>query len=237
MMTKDVVKENGPYIFRTYDHWPANPEVIDPLERNPGTAHTIPIADVARATSAAPFYFDNVIIQNRKFGDGGFGTNNPSIALFNEVVQMSNGDPKVIKAFVSIGTGLCEISRFSDKAGLSEVMTWFNAAKKLATDSEDAHSNMLTLAKAAHIPYNRFNVGMTHMAEVDGASNSSQKSGMPAAEPSAEKESCCKKCDARRRGEESLGNMKLDEWKKRGGIKARKECEITLEKIRCMTEE
>ena len=31
----------GPYIFRSYDHWGANPLV--PFERNPGAAHSVAI--------------------------------------------------------------------------------------------------------------------------------------------------------------------------------------------------
>ena len=66
----------APYLFRSYDHHPHVPkegEARSWVERNPGYSQRIPIWQVARATSAAPTYFDSITIENRKYGDGGFG--------------------------------------------------------------------------------------------------------------------------------------------------------------------
>jgi hypothetical protein len=246
-MAKNIAT-SGPYIFRSYDHWPQNPGTNDPLERNLGYAHTIPIDLVARSTSAAPMYFDGVIIQNRKFGDGGFGTNNPAQEVMEEVIQMSNNNTKAVKVFVSVGTGLSEISRFSKKA--TELFTWLNAAKKLATDSESKHESMLSSTKQSGIPYNRFNVGMKHMIKpgatpsvsavpdailvedtttdksVDGDSKSSHES------PEKHRP---KRTAPKAKKTDRLGNMKLDEWKTQGRLTGRAAEDTTIQKIRKFT--
>ena len=80
------VEGSAPYMFRSYDHFGSEPPSYN--ERNPGVAHSIPIWEVARATTAAPTYFEPIKISNRKFGDGGFGTNNPAEEMFWEVVHM-----------------------------------------------------------------------------------------------------------------------------------------------------
>jgi hypothetical protein len=112
---------------------------------------------VARATTAAPFYFDTIEISNRKFGDGGFGTNNPALEMWNEVSQMSGNDPQSIKMLVSIGTGESTISRFENGA-FKKALGYINAARKLASDSEDTHNTMAQMKQQWHIPYHRFNV-------------------------------------------------------------------------------
>jgi hypothetical protein len=188
------VNVGAPYLFRSYDHRSAHPP--DPVERNPGAAHSIPMGDVARATSAAPTYFDNIIIHSRKFGDGGFGTNNPAFELMREVGQMHRNDNTVIEVLLSIGTGQPQPISTIAKTTTMELYTYIRAAKKLATNSQMVHENMLGEKSNHNLPYHRLNV--------------------PA--------------------REGLGEMKLDEWKKRGGIKRRPEARTTLAKIRKATE-
>ncbi|TLD20197.1 FabD/lysophospholipase-like protein [Venturia nashicola] len=205
------------------------PKDVHPLERNPGYAHTIPIVDIARATSAAPMYFDNVIIQNRKYGDGVFGTNNPAQELMEEVIQMSNHDNGAIKVFVSVGTGLSEISRLSNT--FKELRTWINAAKKLATDSEKTHLAMLSSTGMSKIPYFRFNVGMKHDHTIALDMNMLSPINLNAVlsdfacEESKDDDQISNSTDDHRskkkpmksrpkkKTSKTLGSMKLDEWK------------------------
>lgn len=151
----DVV-HGGPYLFRSYHHWATQPP--DPVERNPGAAHCVPIGDVARSTSAAPTYFNNITIQNRKFGDGGFGRNNPAFEMMIEVGQMSSNDNSAIEMLLSIGTGESKaISRFANST-FKELYTYFRAAKQLAKDSNEVHETMMTEKRRHDLPYHRFNV-------------------------------------------------------------------------------
>jgi hypothetical protein len=150
-------EDSKPYVIRSYDHLGSNPPVVN--ERNPGIAHSIAIWEAARATTAAPFYFDPVEISNRKFGDGGFGTNNPAEEMFWEVTHMNGGEAKNhgIALLLSIGTGESKISRFANGA-FAQYWAYFNAAKKLASDSNRAHYSLEGLKDHLKIPYFRFNV-------------------------------------------------------------------------------
>lgn len=189
----------GPYLFRSYNHWGSKRG--NATERNPGAAHSIPIWQVARATTSAPTYFDPVKIQNRKYGDGGFGTNNPVCELYWEAIQMHGNDASSISLLISIGTGQSEVSRLADGA-FRKFYAYFKAAKKLASDSEGMHDNFLRI-KPEDLQYSRLNVPNEH----------------------------------------GLGDMKLDEWKKQGGLKftktcvrRRKESDSTLSKIKYITD-
>ncbi|KAJ9629468.1 hypothetical protein H2203_001842 [Taxawa tesnikishii (nom. ined.)] len=149
------VKE-GPCLFRSYDHWasPGNTPTI--FERNPGSAHSIPLWQVARATSAAPTYFKPVKIQDRIFGDGGFGANNPTEELICEVSQMHGNDRKVIPLVVSIGTGGKPNPGRYEGDGIWKYINLIKAAKAIPTDSDD--TGAARLCEVAKIPYFRFNV-------------------------------------------------------------------------------
>ncbi|KAE8450481.1 hypothetical protein EG329_006211 [Mollisiaceae sp. DMI_Dod_QoI] len=146
---------SAPYLFRSYDHWGAVPAVI--TDRNPGIAHSNPIWEVARATTAAPFYFDPVKISNRKFGDGGFGTNNPALEMFFEVASMNGNDIGCFNLLLSIGTGESSISRL-ESGPLAKYLGYFRAARKLASDSTQVHLQMESLKENSEIPYHRFDV-------------------------------------------------------------------------------
>lgn len=70
---------------------------------NQGAAATTPIWEVARATTAAPKFFDPMIIGSRTFVDGAMIVNNPSLQALREVHVLHNTVPAL---FLSIGTGL-----------------------------------------------------------------------------------------------------------------------------------
>ena len=88
---RDLYGERSAYVLRSYHHPQSKP--LDPMERNPGPVVHYPIARVARATSAAPFYFQAMKLNAEDPGleliDGGFGANNPSEEAYREVKQMS----------------------------------------------------------------------------------------------------------------------------------------------------
>ncbi|KAI9843047.1 MAG: hypothetical protein M1837_006678 [Sclerophora amabilis] len=149
------VPEEPPYLFRSYDHHPRQPFL--PWQRNPGLAHRLPIWQVARATSAAPTYFNSITIENRKFGDGGFGTNNPTDEIYHEV-RLMNGDESAHVALVlSIGTGKNPVHRFSDKV-FGKFSQIPGALKKLAVDCERVHEGMTRRREPGGMRYFRFNV-------------------------------------------------------------------------------
>ncbi|KAI9762855.1 MAG: hypothetical protein M4579_000208 [Chaenotheca gracillima] len=143
------------YLFRSYDHHPCRPKKA--WQRNPGFAHRVPIWQVARATSAAPTYFDSITIENRKFADGAFGTNNPTDEIYHEVRLMNGDEPSHVAIVISIGTGLNPIHRFSDKV-FGKFLQVIGALKKLATDCERVHEQMAKLKEPGGMKYYRFNV-------------------------------------------------------------------------------
>ena len=69
---------------------------------NPGEACREPIWHAARATSAAPRYFEEFERGDTVFLDGAMGANNPSKIALKEVDQMHPHSPAIL---VSIGTG------------------------------------------------------------------------------------------------------------------------------------
>ncbi|RGP60191.1 calcium-independent phospholipase a2-gamma [Fusarium sporotrichioides] len=97
------------FVWRSYDHELSlkSSDSNDWIPSNAGPAHTITIWEVARATTAAPLYFESIKITGRKFLDGGMGANNPSLITIREVNRL-HGTPAL---FVSIGTGLKDRNR------------------------------------------------------------------------------------------------------------------------------
>ena len=67
------------------------------------------VCEAALATSAATGFFDEVIIEGRRFADGALGANNPVDEVEGEATNIwcsKTGDLKrLVKCFVSVGTG------------------------------------------------------------------------------------------------------------------------------------
>ena len=148
-----------PYLFRTYKNLhKSKDQNDDSLDRNPNVAHDIPIWQVARATSAAPTYFEPMVIDKLEYIDGGFGANNPCVEIYDEVRRMNNDSNKCIKLVLSIGTGKNnEESRFNGH-GFSRYVNYLNFARKWASDSEQTHLTMLKARNSLRFGYFRFNV-------------------------------------------------------------------------------
>jgi len=70
--------------------------------KNPGRGHRTPLWKVARATAAAPRYFEAIRINETKHADGGMASNNPSLPATHEIMSKEEFAPAF---FLSIGTG------------------------------------------------------------------------------------------------------------------------------------
>jgi hypothetical protein len=213
-MKKNLNGHEMAHLFRTYDHHRRRVMPIDsPLDKIPnpmeqtGPADSSLIWEVARATSAAPTYFNTIKIGEDEYGDAGFGENNPSTRLFWEVSQLNNNNNYANELSISIGTGITRFSRFQ-KGLLRKPIGWINAAKAVSTDCENVHIEMQNITTSGHKhKYFRFNVPEK------------------ATDPEAEEPSRWQHIKKRSRkwfghgGEpldRGLGKIKLDEWKSRG---------------------
>jgi hypothetical protein len=230
-MKKNVHGHEMAHLFRTYDHHRRRlAPVEDQEDRRPnpmeklGPADSSLIWQVARATSAAPTYFNTIKIGEDEYGDGGFGSNNPSTLLFWEVSQMNHNIDAANALSISIGTGITRFTRFQE-GPIRKPIGWLHAAKKVSTDCEKDHFEMLKITSSGRkYPYHRFNVP--------------EKATDPDAQPLSRWEhikSSSKKWfghggDPLDRG---LGKIKLDEWKSKGIWRK----ESTQEEIKRITEE
>lgn len=134
-----------PYLFRTYPN-----NVRTPGVRNPGEADKNEICKIARATAAAPTYFDPINIGTKEYSDGGMGNNNPAQLMLDEVMAMAGTiDPtQAFAAFVSIGTGQKPTTRLrvkhrfpivSNLGPVKEISKILKRLKDHATDVERSH--------------------------------------------------------------------------------------------------
>jgi len=86
-----------PYLFRNYVY-PENSQ-----SRYPGSCTSTLVIGL-RASTAAPSYFDEVLIGTDRFQDGGVVANNPSAIAYHEAKRIWGPDVE-IDALVSLGTG------------------------------------------------------------------------------------------------------------------------------------
>jgi patatin-like phospholipase/acyl hydrolase len=93
----------GPYFFKT-------------TKAREAAAHDFPLSVVARATSAAPTYFEPVEADGRSLVDGGVFATNPAMCAFAEVLDDTNLRDVVL---LSLGTG--ERTR---KRSFDEIKDW-----------------------------------------------------------------------------------------------------------------
>lgn len=161
------------HLLRTYDHRYVDiPNWITPYNEG---AEKLKVWEVTRATSAAPFYFDNLEadIEGKgrwTFKDGGIRENNPSGAAWSEFISLygENKDPAVM---LSVGTGRPDESQdgfattWPGPFGNAPLMK--KAAEKFAvfknvlikyTDGEEKHKDMLNTARGEFTWYKRLNV-------------------------------------------------------------------------------
>ena len=118
------------------------------------------ISQAALATSAATTFFDPVKIGDRKFADGGFGTNNPVEEVEAEATRLwcpTTGDLKpLVRCLVSIGTGKPGIKPFEN----SVIKFLAQTLKEIATETQKTERRF-SARWAKHLEgkrYFRFNV-------------------------------------------------------------------------------
>ncbi|KAG9649344.1 hypothetical protein KCU95_g15836, partial [Aureobasidium melanogenum] len=127
---KDAVDNRTRVLLRSYQN---------PLElsEQPG----IEVWRAARATSAAPAYFDSVAAGDKELVDGGLGANNPLGWLWNEVLSVF-GPTRPTNCFLSIGTGIAK------NVGINSLLSLPEALASAATNSELTHILFRTLLDA-----------------------------------------------------------------------------------------
>jgi hypothetical protein len=137
---------NIPVLFRTYQsHEPHS---------------NCKIWEAARATSAAPTFFEQIEIGRKQpFIDGGLGCNNPSQLVLNEAKALF-GAARHIGCLVSIGTGQAEVIGIKKPGLLQQIIPTdvIDALRAITTDCEATNEEML--GRFANLPntYFRLNV-------------------------------------------------------------------------------
>lgn len=100
------------------------------------------IWEAARATSAAPTFFDPIKIgpTQRPFGDGSMGANNPIYELWNEAIDICNSEPldQNLTCLVSIGAGVPNLKKFG-----SSVRDVVESISCIAVETEITANNFI----------------------------------------------------------------------------------------------
>lgn len=144
------------------------------IQRSANSSGSLPIWKAARATSAAPGYFDPVHIEDKTFLDGGLGYNNPSLEALSEVYSIhrqlnlsEHGYSEIpsISLFISIGSGLTETINEPRRRFFPQVFSLISLLKSIATDTESKIDVMQQISAIGNFPYFRFNVdeGVGHL--------------------------------------------------------------------------
>ena len=106
-----------PFLFRSYDQpRPPNPS-SECFGRSLPETDTFAIWQVARATSAAPFYFKPLRLNNNKYYDAAVDLNNPSWEAVKEVSLLAHGSADAIDVLLSIGAGNTRLNTPKSKFG------------------------------------------------------------------------------------------------------------------------
>lgn len=146
VMRKTPRSVDIPSVFCSYD------------TKGQSTKESLPIWDVARATSASPKIFKPMKIKNEQYFDGGIMSSNPSREIFGQVF----GQGEKVSLLVSLGTGMPKQSKEEFfKPGYFGVKAPVRNAKKLmgfSMDSQSIHSAMQSLMKSVETEYFRFNI-------------------------------------------------------------------------------
>ncbi|KAF2195450.1 FabD/lysophospholipase-like protein [Zopfia rhizophila CBS 207.26] len=164
------------YLLRTYDHR-YDPDIapvwVTPYNEG---ADKLRIWEVARATSAAPFFFKMLEADfghprgKIGFKDGGIRENNPSYAAYSEHASLK-GDDHEPALLLSIGTGRPDTQKdgfasvwpgpFGQAPLMKKWSEKFAVFKNVLikyTEGEDRHKMMRAIARGEHRWYKRLNV-------------------------------------------------------------------------------
>jgi hypothetical protein len=118
------------------------------------------IDTVVQATIAAPGYFQPISIDNWKFGEGGYGCNNPAAEAYFEARALHNESHSAIPLLVSLGTGDGDVSRFTEEKGFSaRIGQYIKAGHIIASDTHHTSQNLRTITDSVKKSYYRLNAG------------------------------------------------------------------------------
>ncbi|KAI1660184.1 FabD/lysophospholipase-like protein [Daldinia decipiens] len=120
----------------------------------------VQIWEAARATTAAPSYFDPMVLtrgnNSRTFIDGAMGCNNPAKEVVDEAAALFGTDC-VLGCLVSLGTGFSgEVTIGEAEGGIKKTVGLINNLKKIATNTEEVHEDLRRLIRADLDTYFRF---------------------------------------------------------------------------------
>jgi hypothetical protein len=139
------MENHRPYRIRNYQS-----------QNEPG----LPMAvwQAARATSAAPTFFDPLRVGNMTtLRDGGLRNNNPVMEAMNEIESEFGATDSDIACLVSIGTGVSKTEFFRD-----DLRSVAEACAKIATETEETEATFrrvyAALGKPLHERYFRLEV-------------------------------------------------------------------------------
>ena len=143
---------------------------------------SIYLKDVARATSAAPTYFEPYKIEGQgTFIDGGVAVNNPAMSAYVEVLKLlkkDNIDPASKKiVVVSIGTGTATSSLYYEKIKNWTPLQW--VAGPLISTFFDGNSHTVEYQLRKILPddcYCRFQIKLPDEKGADELDNADAKS-------------------------------------------------------------
>lgn len=118
------------------------------------------IWEAARATSAAPTYFDSIKVGGIEYVDGGLKANNPVFQALIEGQKMPGG-PRPLSCLISMGTGTPSARDLKNNEGMfgaiKSALGIVKASINQLTDSEGVHGLMVPMSAHLRIPYYRFN--------------------------------------------------------------------------------
>lgn len=216
-----------PHLFRTYDHH--KPDHPAPFLRNLGDADSAPIWQVARATSAFPYYFNYAIIRDEKYRDGGSGFNNPSLEALAEISDIHRYRPEYI-----------EMARnhksLAPRKDLAQHLTKEQIEREAEQykDLGDAIAIFVSIGSGKRpLPGLRSTNALPGLKTLEGIYQNTTWTAWTYTERAHEeiKRATWRTSTAyyRLNAGEGMGNMRIDEWKKRsfGG----KHVNVTLELI------
>jgi len=133
-------------LFRSYQ----NDKAVDMLG-----APECTIWEAARATSAAPTFFDSIKVGRQEYVDGAVGFNNPVEVVLSEAREIWPGCEPTIQCLASLGTGVPAPKSFGDN--LYEVS---KTLMRMATETETTQERFLKTHGMTWLDgrYFRFNV-------------------------------------------------------------------------------
>lgn len=138
-----------PFLFRSYDR---KRSYNTPFEKNPGDPNTFAIWQVARASTAAPFYFESVRSSQARFHDAAVNLNNPSWEVLNEVNLLAKNSQDAVDLLLSIGGGNAKANNPRVKFGNDSLL------QNLTEISDAVHNKVEYESTQQLFHYYRFDV-------------------------------------------------------------------------------